>query len=311
MTPGCQRQRGIALITVMLILAIATVAVVSMSSARQLDIRRTENQVRGSQAWEYAYGLEAWACGRLDADAKTGDVDALDEAWSRPMQTTISADGTMRANIEDLQGRINLNNLMSEGKISKDDLKRFERLLAILNLKAELAQAIADWIDADMDIRYPRGAEDETYTRLKPAYRAANRQFADVSELLLVQGVTREIYEKLLPYVYVVDGYAPLNVNTASATVLRSLADDISADQAESMFRAKGKPFQKITEFLKNEVVADVGIKQYGLDVSSQNFVLQGQIDMGKTHLQFESQLQRRGGGVQLVKRQRKGLSHG
>ncbi|MEI8574266.1 general secretion pathway protein GspK [Methylomonas sp. LW13] len=306
-----QAQRGIALITVMLILAIATVAVVSMSSARQLDIRRTENQLRSMQAWEYAYGLESWAVGRLAADAKVGDVDGLDDTWSEPLARTTVAGGTMQAKLDDLQGRINLNNLLVEGKVSAPDVKRLERLLAVLKLKTELAQAIVDWIDADMDASYPHGAEDETYTRSKPAYRAANRQFADVSELLLVKGMTREIYSKLLPYVYVVEGYAPLNINTASAMVLRCLADDISADRAASMFRARGKPFAKVAEFLKDEAVADAGIGKYGLGVSSQNFLLQGQIDMGKTHLQFQSQLQRDSGGAQVVKRQRQGLAHG
>ncbi|MBD9361112.1 type II secretion system minor pseudopilin GspK [Methylomonas fluvii] len=304
-------QHGIALITVMLILAIATVAVVSMSSARQMDIRRTENQLRSMQAWEYAYGLESWAIGRLAADARAGDVDGVDDAWSKPLATTVVTGGTMQAQIEDLQGRLNLNNLLVEGKVSAPDVKRLERLLAVLKLKTELVQAITDWVDADMDAIYPHGAEDDSYTRSKPGYRAANRQFADVSELLLVQGMTREIYSKLLPYVYVVDGYAPLNVNTASATVLRCLADDISADQAASIFRARGKPFAKVAEFLKDDAVVDAGIGKYGLGVSSQNFLLQGQIDMGKTHLQFQSQLQRDSGGAQVLKRQRQGLVHG
>ncbi|MGZ0079044.1 type II secretion system minor pseudopilin GspK [Methylomonas sp. YC3] len=304
-------QHGIALITVMLILAIATVAVVSMSRARQMDIRRTENQLRSMQAWEYAYGLESWAIGRLAADAKVGDVDGVDDTWSKPLAMTVVAGGTMQAQIEDLQGRINLNNLLVEGKVSVPDVKRLERLLAQLKLKTELVQAITDWIDADMDASYPHGAEDDAYTRSKPGYRAANRQFADVSELLLVQGMTREIYSKLLPYVYVVEGYAPLNINTASAMVLRCLADDISADQAASIFRARGKPFEKVAEFLKDEAVADAGIGKYGLGVSSQHFLLQGQIDMGKTHLQFQSQLQRDSGGAQVLKRQRQGLAHG
>lgn len=311
MRPPYQRQCGIALITVMLILAIATVAVVSMSSARQLDIRRTENQLRSAQAWEYVYGLESWAIGRLAADTTAGKGYGLTEDWSKPLARTNVAGGSMQAQIEDLQGRINLNNLLVEGKPSKDDIKRLERLLAILKLKTELVQAITDWVDADMDVSYPHGAEDDTYTRQMPAYRAANRQFADVSELLLVQGMTRETYLKLLPHVYAVDGYAPLNVNTASATVLRCLADDISADQAESIFRARGKPFAKVAEFLKDETVADAGIGKYGLGVSSQNFLLQGQIDMGKTHLLFESQLQRDSGGARVVKRQRQGLAHG
>ena len=54
-------QQGIALITVLLVLSIATVALVSMSTSRQLDIRRTQNLLRSSQAFAYVYSLETWA----------------------------------------------------------------------------------------------------------------------------------------------------------------------------------------------------------------------------------------------------------
>lgn len=113
-----------------------------------------------------------------------------------------------------------MNNLFRDGEISPDDVNRLRRLLTILKLEPKLADAVLDWSDDDMEIRYPDGAEDETYTRKQPPYRAANRPFADLSELLLVEGFNREIYQTLRPFVYVADGYAPLNVNTAEATVL-------------------------------------------------------------------------------------------
>lgn len=305
-------QGGVALITVMLVLAIATVAVVSMSTARQMDIRRTENQLRTAQAWEYLYGLESWANSRLQADGKDNKSDGLNDGWAKSLSETKVVEGTIQAGIEDLQGRINLNNLLVDGEASEKDVKRLKRLLVNLKMKAELADAMLDWIDSNMEITYPQGAEDETYTRLKPAYRAGNRPFADVSELLLVQGITREDYQTLRPYVYVADGYAPLNINTASATVLRCLADDISADQAESMFRARGKPFEKIDEFLKDETVSDTGIGKYGLGVISNHFLVTGQIEMGKHRWVFESQMRRdKDGLVTLVKRQRGSLVHG
>jgi general secretion pathway protein K len=305
-------QQGIALITVMLVLAIATVAVVSMSTARQMDIRRTENQLRTTQAWEYVYGLESWAQHGLQIDGKNNKIDSLADRWTNPLPRVLLVQGTMQGGIEDLQGRINLNNLLVEGEVSEPDINRLKRLLVNLNMKPELVDAMLDWIDKDMEIRYPHGAEDETYTRFKPAYRSSNHLFTDVSELLLVQGMTLEQYQLLRPYVYVADAYAPININTASTTVLRCLADDISADQAESMFRAQGKPFEKITDFLEDEAVAETGIGKYGLDVISNHFLVVGQIDMGKTHLMFESQLQRnKDGQVKLVKRQRKGIMHG
>lgn len=309
---GLRTQRGIALITVMLVLAIATVAVVSMSTARQMDIRRTENQLRTIQAWETVYGLEAWAKATLRTDAKDKQAVASADHWSKPLPETELAGGTVSARIEDLQGRVNLNNLLVEGKASEEDVRRLKRLLGILEIKAELADAILDWIDDDMDIRYPFGAEDETYSRSKPPYRTGNRWFAEVSELLLVQGVTQDYYRRLLPYVYVADGYVPVNVNTASATVLRCLADGISADQGESIFRAGGKPFKKIDDFLEDEAVSDAGIRKYGLSVTSHHFMLSGQIDMGKIRWPFESQLQTNDdGAVQVVKRRHRSPEHG
>lgn len=307
-----QSKRGVALITVMLVLAIATVAVVSMSTARQMDIRRTENQLRALQAWEYVYGLESWAKSSLDAEIKGNKLYSATSQWHKNLPQKAVAGGTLTANLEDLQGRINLNNLLAEDGPGEEDIKRLKRLLVYLKLKPELVDAMLDWIDGDMNIRYPHGAEDETYTRLKPPYRSANRLFADVSELLLVQGITREHYQALRPYIYVAQGYMPLNVNTASPLILRCLADDISKDQAESMFRASGKPFEKIEDFLKDEAVAETKVRQYGLGVSSKYFLLKGQIDMGKSRLLVESQLQRDGENqFSVVKRQRVSPIHG
>jgi len=302
-------QHGVALITVLLVLAIASVAVVSMSTARQADIRRTGNQVLAEQRWELVLALEQQAGAVLAADAKSNAIDSGDDLWNKPSLHSGAAGMTATANIEDLQGRINLNNLIRDGELSGDDVSRMRRLLSHLQLKPELLDAIIDWIDADMEIRYPHGAEDETYTRRQPPYRAANRPFADVSELLLVDGVDREIYQVLRPFIYVADGYAPLNINTAEAGVLRCLADDISQDQAASIFRASGKPFKKIEDFLKDEAVAELKIGKSGLSVVSEHFQLRGTIDAAAGRFQFVSQLRRDKGQVAVDRRQRLGVA--
>lgn len=295
-------QRGVALITVLLVLAIASVAVVSMSTARQADIRRTDNQLLAEQRWELVLALEQQAGVVLKASDSSED-------W-RSLQ--ISAAGmTATAEIDDLQGRINLNNLIREGEVSSEDVNRLRRLLLLLKLKPELLDAIIDWIDSDMEIRYPHGAEDETYGKRKPPYRAANQPFADISELLLVDGVDRQIYDSLRPHVYAAEGYAPLNVNVATAEVLRCLADDISADQAESIVRASGKPFKKIEDFLKDEAVEAVKIDKYGLSVDSEHLQLRGHIAGKAGEFRFVSQLRRDDGRVTVNKRQRLGVVDG
>jgi len=279
---------------------------VSMSSDRQMDIRRTENQLRSTQAWEYLYGLEAWAENQLRADFADNKNDALTDLWSKPLSTPIP-EGSFEADIIELQGRINLNNLLVDGEASDDDVQRLKRLLSNLDIKPELVDAMLDWMDADMDIRYPHGAEDETYTKLSQSYRSANSPFSDVSELLRVQGFTVKDYEKLLPYVYVADGYQPINVNTASSVILRCLADNIKKDQAESIFRASGKPFEKVEDFLKDEAMDGISVNKMSLSVTSNHFLLSGQIDMGKNGLTFQSQLKRnKDGVVTVVKRLRR-----
>ncbi|MGZ8153020.1 MAG: type II secretion system minor pseudopilin GspK [Methylovulum sp.] len=306
-------QQGIALITVLLVLAIATVAMVSMSSSRQLDIRRTENLMRAAQAFEYLYGLESWAADTLQNDAANNNYDSFADEWTKTLESTPIQGGAMSAELTDLQGRFNLNNLLVDDKPSELDVKRFQRLLSLLKINPKQVDAILDWIDADMEIRYPDGAEDESYLRQKTPYRSANRLFADVSELLLIQGITRDDYEKLTPYIYVTDSYAPINVNTADALLIQSLADKLTKSKTDSLIRAiRNEPFEKIEDFLKQDELAESGVSKQGLGVTSQDFLLSGRIEAGKQILMFSSQLKRaQSGQTSVVKRQRRSSVNG
>lgn len=304
---GVRRQRGIALITVLLVLAVVSVALVSMSTERQLDIRRTETQQRSAQTWEYAHGLESWAVARLQEDFSKNKFDGEKDLWAKPVKNTAVPGGYINGSLSELQGRLNLNNLLSDGKPSDEDVQRFKRLFTYLNLKPELVDAIIDWIDEDQDIRYPDGAEDETYTALDPPYRAPNKLFADVAELLKVQGIGEKAYRKLLPYIYVADEREKLNINTASPMVLRCLADDISKDQSESMYRANGKPFESVDDFLKDEALNGLTLNKDSLTIASKYFLLSGHVAMGNHELSFQSHLVRNTeGGVKIGKRQRR-----
>ncbi|MFA5984153.1 MAG: type II secretion system minor pseudopilin GspK [Methylococcaceae bacterium] len=301
------KQQGIALITVLLVLAVVTVVLVSMSSSRQFDIRRTQNQLRSNQAWEYLHAMEAWAKGRLQEDFDKNKFDAAKDVWDKPLKPKSIPGGTLEANITELQGRINLNNLLVEGKPSEQDVQRLKRLFVYLDIKPELIEPILDWMDEDQEIRYPEGAEDETYTALLPPYRSANRIFADVNELLKVQGVTVKDVHKLQNYIYVAKDYEQLNINTASAVVLRCLADDISKDKAESIYRANGKPFDKVDEFLKDEAMAGIEVNKDTLGVTSKHFLVSGKVEMDNNALVFQSQLYRdKEGKVSIITRSRR-----
>ena len=113
-----RRQRGIALITAVLITALIAIIAVTMASEQQLDIRRTGNILDRAQAWQFALGMETIARLALRKDAENNKTDHRMEEWNKPVQFPApdGAEGDMiGGRIEDLQGRFNLNNLV-DGK---------------------------------------------------------------------------------------------------------------------------------------------------------------------------------------------------
>ncbi len=305
--PPPNLQQGIALITVLLVLSIATVALVSMSTSRQLDIRRTQNLIRSSQAFAYLYSLETWADTVLTKDSSLNKTDSPGDLWATPLTLTVPQGGQVKARLLDLQGRFNLNNLIEENQPNQREVQRFTRLLTLLKLDTGVVDAILDWLDNDSDIRYPNGAEDETYQNEAAPYRSGNAQFADISELLLVKGVSSKFFQKLSPYIYVTESPANINVNTAAPLILQSLADNLTDDDAQSLSQAiANKPYEQVQDFLKHEVLAELGVSEEGLGVTSNNFLLSGSITLGKLSLLFDSYLKRpQDGHITLVKRQR------
>lgn len=150
---------------------------------------------------------------------------------------------------------------------------RFSLLLKHLDIEAPVTQAILDWLDADAEVRFPNGAEDAYYLKLDHPYRAANRPFSDVSELLLVRGVTPEVYARLLPFVTVLPAETAININTAPAEVLMSLAPGIDRRTADLIITTRDvQPFRSTEALLSLPMLAMSGLDPDGLDVGSEFF---------------------------------------
>jgi general secretion pathway protein K len=191
-----------------------------------------------------------------------------------------------------------------KGSLNKSQIKILQRLLTYLELKPELAQAIADWIDPDPDILFPDGAEDSDYTVLNPPYLAANRPFASVSELRLVKGVDREAYDKLAPVVCALPPGTPLNVNTAPAQVLAALAEGV--EPAELERPNDGQPAQNhenVDDFLNAaKLTVDAPTKAL-LGVSSEYFSLRAEARVGDGRAMLYSTLYRDENSVRVLRR--------
>jgi general secretion pathway protein K len=221
------RQRGVALITAVLMVALATILAVEVSYRSTLDLRRSSTLFALDQAYEIGLGAEAWAADFLKRDLANSKTDHLGEIWARPLPPLPIDGGQIEGQLEDMQGRFNINNLVfADGTTNADAVKQLERILAALQIETNWAAAMADWIDRDADPGFPDGAEDSVYTGQTPPQLAANMPVTRVSELMVLPGFGIERYRKLRPFVTALPVGTPLNVCTAPGIVLDALSED-------------------------------------------------------------------------------------
>lgn len=299
-----RKQRGVAVLVALVVLAICASLAASMLWDRNLDVRRTANILYLDQAREYALGAEAWAEQILRRDLQNSQTDTLGEKWATQLPALPIEGGALTGRLIDAQGLFNLNSLVdAKGKRNAAAFAQFQRLLVALQIKPDIAAAVTDWIDADPTPIFPGGGEDEYYAALQVPYLAADQPMTSVSELLLVKGVSYDDYQKLLPYVAVLpDSTATINVNTAPWPVIMSLAPNISPAQAQQLVAQRGpNGFQSIAQFqsLLTQRVAAAGI-----GLASQFFRLTASVKIGSSQLTMYSLLERdRTGATHCIRR--------
>jgi len=294
--PVSGKQRGVALVTALLVVSLATIVAVAMATRLQVDVRRTGNLLHGEQAYAYALAAESWAEVILRRDAEDSKIDTLGENWATALPPIAVEGGFVSGRIEDLQGRFNLNNLVgADGKPSVPDLEYFKRLLVLLEVEPGLATALLDWIDADINATLPDGAEDDIYLLEDPPYRAANRPLVSTSELRLVKGFSPEIIALLAPFITALPEPTALNINTASPLVLQALHAELATMDAEQIIEARGEDgFPELEAFLALDALAGLQL-DVDVDIKSAWFSVLTDVRIGRGQAQLESRLQRTG----------------
>lgn len=323
------RQRGVALITALVILAIAATLSAAMIWQGGLDERRTATLIQGNQAMEYALGAESWAEQILIRDFKQPQSGSsnngvnLGQDWAQQLPPLPVEGGQIIGHIEDMQGRFNLDLLQSQGQTAAVYKAQFVRLLTALNLDPAIADAVSDWVNSGTIPTQPNGAKDDFYSRLQPPYLTALAPMTSVSELELVKGMTPQAYAALLPYVCAIPlsigsststpgtGTAPggwaLNVNTALPLLLTTLSSSVSEDQVAAVVAARasqGIPvgdFNKIISFQSTNPNAAGAPPPVGN--TSSYFLLTVTVEIGSTHVTMYSLLYSSGASVSAVRR--------
>ena len=319
---GNARQSGIALITALLVVALASIAAAAILSAANIAIHRAGNLQDSEKAWWYADGVESWVRTILERDVKDNSTDSFRDAWAKPVDYLPVDEGYVRGRIEDLQGRFNLNNFGDPDKTNFEiDVAIFERLLQNIDgadpsLARPLADAIRDWVDKDSDPTGFDGAEDSEYLSHDPPYRTPNRPMASVSEVLAVKGMTRELYDKLthcassksgpISCITVLPVFpTAINLNTAPEPLLRALSKQPTAALSAFLLSRDTKPLEAAADAFNAPpagfLTAADGVTQKMVTAQSSFFELRAEVFIGSGRLALYSFYWRSSQGAAIV----------
>ena len=219
--PG--RQRGIALLVAILLVALGTIIAASIAYENAMTARRGAATFALDQSVLIAEAAETLAAYGLREVFRSDQTHIyIGQGWDKPVgPIEVVPEVMLTASLEDMQGRFNLNNLVTtDGVPDPKAVAAFEQLLSSLQIEPKWAGYVIDWIDQDIVPSNPEGAEDSVYLGQAPPYRTPNMYITSTTELLALPGFGRERFQKLEPYITALPYGTPLNVCTAPGHVL-------------------------------------------------------------------------------------------
>ncbi len=306
-------QRGIALLTILVMVALATILAATIAKRQTNTAENTGYLMRQDQSLLYAKSAEAFFSELLIQDSDNGgNIDHLQENWAKPMPAFPVEDGFISGRLLDESGKFNLNNLLkADGSVDDSARRWFEKLLQRVGLPAELSQAVIDWQDADDETTGAMGAESNYYQGLDPSYLASNTKFHQVEELKLVRGFEGKNYDLIAPYVTALPEATKINMNTAAPLLLASidpkldlktLEQELKAKQAELTYFNSLEDLWKLNAFSGIEPQNKTDAAAW-LDSKSNYFTAQIEVVLSERKRQFSSAMMRKDKQVTIYSR--------
>jgi general secretion pathway protein K len=275
-----RHQRGTALLISLLVLAIAAAAAAAMAERQDLAQRSLESERGYEQArWLLRGGLH-WARSILAEDARSGAQDHRRELWAAGLPPTDVELGSLAGEIRDEQALFNVNNLLRDGKVNPPQVAALGRLLAALGRRATLADAIA----AAMEKSGP---------------------LADIAQLSEVRGMDPDALAQLARYATALPRPTPVNVNTAAAEVLVAVVEGLTLPEARVLSRGLAAGPARRDEEFRARLRKGLSFNAEDVSLGSQFFLVLGRAQVGRSKLQMQALLQRRGTALPAIVWQR------
>ncbi|VVN45195.1 hypothetical protein PS862_00410 [Pseudomonas fluorescens] len=256
------RQRGIALISVLLVMSLALLITSGLLHSHRLLLQSSGQQLQQMHLRQLGVAGETWALVLLQDVARDPQktVDMAQD-WARLTPGFDIEDTQIRIDIEDLAGRFNLNALLTQGQVDQVTLNRWARLLALLDIP--------------------------------PLALSQVGALRELSQLRLLPGIDGQLLRRLEPWVAVLPKDAVLNINTAPVLVLRML-DGMEAETADALVRQRStSPWASVQAFTQDPLLSGAGLSSHGLGVSSRWHRITVQVTRGQSTLRLATDVER------------------
>lgn len=256
------RQRGIALISVLLVMSLALLITSGMLRSHRLSLQSSAQTVQHLHLRQLAVAGETWALVQLQeaAWARHKTVD-LTQSWARQTPDADIDGAQLHVDIEDLAGRFNLNSLLTQGQVDQVTLDRWARLLDLLELP--------------------------------PLQLSQVGVLPELSQLRLLPQVDGQLLRQLEPWVAMLPADAVLNINTAPSHVLR-LLDGVDATTASALVRQRSETaWTSVQAFTQDPLLAGTGVSSHGLGTASRWFRITVQVIRGPNRLRLATDVER------------------
>ena len=284
-----------AMLTVVLIASLASYGL--WQQQRTLAVEKAERDAQ--QAHWLLNGAQDWARLVLREDARSSQTDHLAEPWATPLREArlsrflaASASGVVHApegvaeeaflsgRIQDLQGRLNVTNLVNGGRLNPEALKAFARLYEVLGLPE---QELLTWTQA------LRAASESSE---KPNQPWMPQRVTQLGWL----GIPVMSLKRLNPHITVLPVSTTVNLNTASPEVLFASVDGLSVATAQQWVQARSdQPFDNLEAIRQRMGPSAQSVNETRHSVQSRYFEVLGQLTLRDVQMTQRAVVQRDG----------------
>lgn len=273
-SPMTAKQRGMAIISALLIAAVVAVIAAGLLTRQRVFTRSLEaEQLRIQGQWLLLGALEdsrqrLWEARQKDV------LTRLDQPWARAQK------GLFEGRLEDEQGKFNLRNLVNRGRPDAEQVQNFERLCGLIGVDGALSRRISQRVIAS----YDQTEQPAKYPMLR-----------NLDDLSSVEGLDPLLLQRMQGFVSVLPGVTWVNGNTARAEVLSAVVPGLSLSQAQALVaeRDGGRWFINRGDFVNRLHLPQVAVESVLVGITSEWFRLQGQTRREQRRVTLDALLHR------------------